>query len=156
MPSLIGADAGSGVNVAANYNAMPAQQSYGIGEKYTNFGTRQLSIIKVAVSGGSNDMRYADGATSSTSYQDANSLFAKAVRALQTYAEVYAVYAPVAGGFLAVVALDTANSSDSGNGDTDGAIGTGYGLLEGVIAASLNSSASVTVTTPTIAIGTTL
>jgi hypothetical protein len=155
MPSLIGADAGSGVNVAANYNAMPSQQSYGIGEKYTNFGTRQLSIIKVAVSGGTNDMRYADG-SSGADYTAAGSLFAKAVRALQTYAEVYAVYAPVAGGFLAVVALDTANSSDSGNGDTDGAIGTGYGLVEAVIAASLNSSATVAVTTPTIAIGTTL
>lgn len=156
MPSLIGVNAQTGVNVAANYNAMPAQQTYGVGERYTNFGTRQLSVIKVAIASGTNDMRYADGATNTTSYTDANSLFANAVRALQTYAEVFAVYAPVATGFLAVVALDTGNSSDSGNGETDGSIGTGYGLLETVIAAQLNSGGTCTVTTPTIAIGTTL
>jgi len=150
MPSLLG------TTVAANYGKMTAQHTYGIGENYTNFGTRQLSLIKVAVSGGSNDMRYADGATSSTSYTDASSLFSKAIRTLQNFAEVYAVYAPVAGGFLAIVALDTANSSDSGNGETDGAIGTGYGLAETAIAAALNASASVTITTPTVAIGTTL
>lgn len=155
MPSLFGASYSGGVDVGANYGRMTPQQTYGIGEKYTNFGTRQLQIIKIAVSGGTNDMtKGADGATGS--YQDSNSLFSKAVRALQTYAEVYAVYTPAATGFFAVVSLDTGNSSDSGNGDSDGAIGTGYGLVEAVINAQLNASGAATVTEATLLIGATL
>ena len=155
MPSLFGASYSGGVDVGANYGKMTSQQTYGIGEKYTNFGTRQLQVIKVAIAGGTNDMtKGADGATGS--YQDSLSLFSKAVRALQTYAEVYAVYTPVAGGFLAIVSLDTGNSTDSGNGATTGAIDTGYGLLEAAINAGLNSSGAATVTQVTLAIGATL
>jgi D-serine deaminase-like pyridoxal phosphate-dependent protein len=155
MPSLFGASYSGGVDVGANYGRMVPQQTYGIGEPFTNFGTRQLQIIKVANSGGTNDLRKgADGSTGS--YQDSNSLFSKAVRALQTYAEVYAVYAPTANAFFAVVSLDTANSSDSGNGDTDGAIGTGYGLLEAAVQANLNSSASVTISALTLTDGATI
>lgn len=152
MPSLYG------TTVAANYGRMTPQQTYGVGEVYTNFGTRQLQVIKVAVSGGTNDMRYADGATSTTSYQDSNSLFSLAVRSLQQFAEVYSVYAPVAGGFIAIVALDTGNSADAGEAKNPapGAINTGYGQVEAAIAASLNASASVTVTAVTLTPGATL
>jgi hypothetical protein len=117
----------------------------------TQFGTRELTVIKVAVTGGSNDMRYQDGATSSLSYTLSNSLYSKAVRTLQNFAEVYAVYAPVAGGFIAIIAADTANGADSGNTQ-----GTGFGLAEAAINAALNASAATTITAPTIAIGTTL
>ena len=117
----------------------------------TQFGTRELTVIKVAVTGGSNDMRYQDGATSSLSYTLSNSLYSKAVRTLQNFAEVYAVYAPVAGGFIAIIAADTANGADSGNTQ-----GTGFGLAEAAINAALNASAATTITAPAITIGTTL
>ena len=41
MPSLLGS------TVAANYGRMTAQQTYGIGQAFTNFATRQLRLIKV-------------------------------------------------------------------------------------------------------------
>lgn len=151
MPSLYG------TTVAANYGRMTAQQTYGVGEVYTNFGTRQLQVIKVAVAGGTNDMsKGADGATGS--YQDSNSLFSLSVRALQQFAEVYAVYPPVAGGFIAIVALDTGNSADAGEAKNPapGAINTGYGQVEAAITAGLNASGAATVTAISLAIGATL
>lgn len=151
MPSLYGTD------VAANYGRMTAQQSYGVGEIYTNFGTRQLQVIKIAVSGGTNDMsKGADGATGD--YKDALSLFSKSVRALQQFAEVYAVYPPVAGGFVAIVALDTGNSADAGEAKNPapGAINTGYGQVEAAITAALNSSGSATVTALSLTVGATI
>ena len=117
----------------------------------TQFGTRELTVIKVLVTGGSNDMRYQDGATSSLSYTLPASLYSKAVRTIQNFAEVYAVYAPVATGFIAVIAADTANGADSGN--TQAAT---FGLMEAAINAALNASAATTVSVPVIAIGTTL
>ena len=117
----------------------------------TQFGTRELTVIKVLVTGGSNDMRYQDGATSSLSYTLPASLYSKAVRTIQNFAEVYAVYTPVATGFIAVIAADTANGADSGNTQAQT-----FGLMEAAINAALNASAVTTVSVPTIQIGTTL
>jgi hypothetical protein len=127
MPSLLG------TTVTTNYLRNPGTSS--------QFGTRDLTFIKVAVTGGSNDMRYQDGATSSLSFNLSNSLFQKAVNVLQSFGEVYYVGAPLAGGFVAAIASDTGNGSDSGNTQ-----GTGFGLLEAAINAALNASAATTVT----------
>lgn len=152
MPSLLG------TTVAANYGRMVPQQTYGVGENQTNFGTRQLVLIKVLTGGTAADMRYQDGATSSLSYDLSNSCYSVAIRALQAFAEVYAVYTPVATGFIALIAYDTQNGADSGN--TQAAT---YGLMESAIAAAIdNAKASATkdstctITLPTVAIGTTL
>lgn len=136
MPSLIGADAGSGVNVAANYLAMPAQHTYGtgFGNLYSNFGTRNFRFVKVVLSGGTvPDL--------SATYTAANSLFSKAVRALSNSAEVYFLGVPSATAFVAAIADDTANGADSGNTQ-----GTGFGLLEADILAATGSWASGVVT----------
>ena len=127
MPSLLGS------TVTTNYLRNPGT--------YSNFGTRELVFIKVAVTGGSNDMRYQDGATSSLSYNLSNSLFQKAVNVLQSFGEVYYVGAPGAGGFVAAISVDTRNGADSGNTQ-----GTGYGLAEAAINAALNASAATTIT----------
>ncbi len=119
----------------------------------TQFGTRELTVIKVAVTGGSNDMRYQDGATSSLSYTLSNSLYSKAVRTLQNFAEIYAVYPPVAGGFIAIIAADTANGSEVATPNTQAAT---FGNAEAAINAALNASAATTITAPAITIGTTL
>ena len=83
MPSLLGTD------VTTNYLKASAS---------TQFGTRQLTVIKVAQAG------------VFVSYADSNSLFSKSVRALQQTAEVYAVFTPVDSGtdyFCAIIATDT-------------------------------------------------
>jgi hypothetical protein len=156
MPSLLTTD------VAANYGRMVPQQTYGVGEGQTNFGTRQLALIKVLIGGTAADVRYQDGATSTLSFNLTNSVFAVAVRTLQSFGEVYAVYSPVATGFIALVALDTANSSESANG-VNGQIATTWGLAEAAVAAAVDAAkASATkdstcaITVPTVAIGTTL
>lgn len=127
MPSLLG------TTVTTNYLRNPGTSS--------QFGTRDLTFIKVAVTGGSNDMRYQDGATSSLSFNLSNSLFQKAVNVLQGFGEVYFVGTPGAGGFVAAVSSDTVNGADSGN--TQAAT---FGLLEAAINAALNASAATTVT----------
>jgi len=117
MPSLIGS------TVTANYlKAAPS----------TQFGTRQLSVIKVAI----------DGVF--VSYANANSLFSKSVRALQQTAEVYAVFTPVDDStdyFHAIIAADTQSTADSYTDQT-----AGFGLLETAIAAG-NGGVTAAVTT---------
>jgi hypothetical protein len=95
MPSVIGTDA-SGVNVAANY--LKAKPS-------TRFGTRQLAFFNVAKSG------------VHTNYADSNSDYSKAIRAIQTQAEIYAVGIPASGNFIVVVSQDTTN--DGANTDDE-------------------------------------
>lgn len=94
MPSVIGTDSGSGVNVAANY--LKARPS-------TRFATRQLAFFTVTISG------------VHTNYLNANSDYSKAIRAIQQNAEIYAVGIPAANDFVVVVAQDTAN--DGANTD---------------------------------------
>ena len=150
MPSLFGADSGTGINVAANYGRMVPQQTYATGLNHTNFGTRNVRLIKVLVTGGTNNMtKGSDGSTGD--FKDSLSLYSKAVRTLQVYAEVYAVFEPVATGFIALVSDDTAQDADSGNSANGG-----WGLAEAAIVASLNASASVTISNVTPQIGTTI
>ena len=135
MPSVI--DSGlshSVVNVAANY--LKAQPS-------TQFGTRQLTVIKVEI----------DGVY--VNYADADSLFSKSVRALQQTAEVWAVFTPVNTTddyFNAIISTDTQYVGDTETSRT--AIPSGglaptanYGILETAIAAG-NGGATATVTVP--------
>ena len=136
MPSLIGADAGSGVNVAANYlKTSPS----------TQFGTRALKFVKVVVSGGTPvDLTKQTG--SSGAYTDANSYFSTAVRTIQQYAEIYAVGRPATSGglsFTVVVADDTQNSA--GTPDAHVQDGT-YSLLEAALLAALGNWSSGVVT----------
>ena len=127
----------------------------------TQFGTRELTAITVTVGGTAADVRYQDGASSGLAYTLPNSLYSAAIRALQGFGEVYAVYAPVATGFIAIVATDTLNSSASGNGTNP--IATDFTLAETAMAAAVDAAkASVTkdstvaITLSTLAIGTTL
>lgn len=133
MPSVIGTDSLSGVNVAANYLKTSAS---------TKFGTRELSIIKIAV-----DVDLFTGSSAS------GSLYTQAVRALQQTAEVYAVYAPVDSTpdyFCAIIATDTQTTGDT---KPDGGLidtGTGYGILEAAIVAGVTGATTVTITAATL------
>ena len=144
MPSLLG------TTVTTNYlKTAPT----------TQFGTRELTVIKVLVGGTAANMTLVDGtAAGATGYLSSNSVYSAAIRTLQQFGEVYAVYAPVSTGFIAVIAADTANGADSGNTN-----GTGFGLLEAAMAATIDfvkasatKDSTVAVTIPTVAIGTTL
>lgn len=127
----------SQVNLAANY------QRY---TPTTQMGTRTLRVIKVLVSGGSPP-------NLSTNYTTSTSDFAKAARTFQTYFETWAIFTPTATGFLAIVSDDTAQDSDAATN----VIG-GYGQCEAAILAALGSwgSGAVTLSVPTLTIGTTL
>ena len=128
MPSTIG------TTVTANYlKASPS----------TRFGTRELTVIKVAQAGVFVD------------YALSNSLFSKSVRALQQTAEIYAVYAPVDAGtdyFCAIIATDT---QWDGVGTGTGAVFTANPLagdgsftaLEAAVLAGSGVAATVTVAT---------
>lgn len=126
MPSLLGTD------VTANYlKAAPS----------TQFGTRQLTFLKItAVTGNTGSTSAVDF---SATYTASNSVFSKAVRAVQNFNEVYAVGTPDSTGFIVVIADDTKNGADSGNTQ-----GTGHGLLEAAIAAACatGTGAAATVT----------
>ena len=134
MPSQI-ANGGNLVDIAANYlKTIPT----------TQFGTRQLTVIKVEI----------DGVF--VNHADSNSLFSKSVRALQQTAEVWAVFTPVddtTDYFHAIIATDTQYVGDSETSRT--AIPSGglqptanYGIFETAIAAG-NGGTAATVTVPT-------
>lgn len=105
MPSLINSDLGN------NYRKMPAQQTSGVGEAYSNFGTRQLAWFKVELANVAN-----------TGYNTTvDSLFSKAVRGLQLSTEVYFISTPVnttTDYFVVAVAYDTTGDNSNDGGDT--------------------------------------
>jgi hypothetical protein len=121
MPSLIGEQVGGGTSgryVGANFQKADA---------ITNMGTRALTFLKITAITG------ATGSTSavnfSTSYTTSDSNFAKAIRAIQQYAEVYAVGTPDGTGFIVVVGTDTKNGAEANSN----AQATTYGALEAAI-----------------------
>jgi hypothetical protein len=129
MPSLVGE------TVAANYLKAAAS---------SQFGTRHLEVIKVAI------------ASVQTNYANANSLFSKSVRAMQQTAEVYAVFTPVYDEsdhandyFHAIIATDTQwDGTSAAQGTTGGAAGDGtYNVFETAIALG-NGGTTATVTKP--------
>jgi len=135
MPSLLTTD------VAANYGRMTAQDSYSTGPAFSNFGTRSLRLLKVVTTGGPNDItKGTDGATGA--HTDANSVFSRCVRAIQTMAEVYVVGVPDATSFLVLVTGDTVNDAAAASNTA----GTTYGAMEAAIVASMNASGVATVT----------
>jgi hypothetical protein len=93
MPSLIGTP------VAANY--AKAQPS-------TTFGTRELLFLQVDMN---TDVQ--------TGYTDSDSLYAKAIRGLQTQVELYGVGTPQGNWFVAIASSNTAPLND-GQGIADG------------------------------------
>jgi hypothetical protein len=101
MPSVIGTDSGSGINVAANY--LKTKPS-------TRFATRQLTFFNVQVNGCATDPYEPD------------SLYSSAVRGVQVAAEIYAVGEPSSDHFIVVVASDTATDPHSNDYDGDGTI----------------------------------
>ena len=131
MPSLFN------TTVAANYGKMTKQQTYGIGQAFSNFGTRQLRLIKVTATANSVTVDFTDSSAT------ANSAFTVAVKALQTCAEVYNIFTPGTSGFLALVAEDTINDSTSSNKNVaDRTTGSGYGYAETAISDALAQSAA--------------
>jgi len=161
MPSLIGS---AYSQATTNYLKMPAQQSYGVGAVYSNFGTRQLRFIQIKATqtNGSTavDFTYDTGVTTGTAYttegtgyRAANSAFSKAVRALQIVGEIYYISVPNATGFVVAVSEDTLNDSDA-NSNLPGTLDSAaYGDLEAAIVAALAfaGTSSATVTGYTIA-----
>jgi hypothetical protein len=131
MPSQIG-NGGNIVDIAANYL---------VAEPSTQFGTRQLSVLNIAI----------DGVF--VNYASSNSLFSKSVRALQQTAEVWAVFTPVDAGtdsFNVIIATDTQWAGDTAHQGAvnGGSLPTqGYGVLETAIAAG-NGGVAATVTAP--------
>ena len=128
----------------------------------SQFGTRELSVIKVLVGGTNASMILVDGSTADAGgvvgHTMTNSLFSAAVRNLQIFAEVYAVFTPVATGFMAIIATDTANGSEVATPNLNA---TTFGSAEASIKAAIQAingqtDATVTISLPTIAIGTTL
>lgn len=138
---VVGSDGTTATGVAANYGKMTSQQTYGVGQAFSNFATRQLRLIQVVAT--------ASDGTTAVNFTDASagifSDFAKAVRSLQTVAEVYMILTPGTAGFLALVAEDTINDATSSN-TADRTTTTGYGVLEKAVKDALAKGGSATVT----------
>lgn len=142
MPSLLG------TTVAQNYGKLVPQHTYGTGIKYTNFGTRNLRVIRIGVSG--TNLLFQNGVDSSAGTFEASlSKFALAVRALQTVAEIYTVFSPSSSEFIAIIADDTANDSEDGVNATSASGAAIWGDAEKVIGE--NTGATVTISTASIA-----
>jgi hypothetical protein len=123
--------------VAANY--LKAQAS-------TQFGTRQLSVLKVAQ------------ANVFSTYADANSLFSKTVRAIQQTAEIWSVFTPVDGSgsgdyFHVIISTDSqwdgVGAPQTSQGGTAG--DASYTAFEASIQAGSGVAATVTIPTGFVA-----
>ena len=129
MPSQIG-NAGNVYNITANY--LKADPS-------TQFGTRQLSVLNIAI------------ADVFVDYALSDSLYSKSVRALQQTAEVWAIFTPVDGSPDSFNVIISTDSQWAGNTAHQGAVNggslptQGYGVLETAIAAG-NGGVSAEVT----------
>ncbi len=128
-----GSDGTVATGVAANYLKATSP--------FTNFGTRQLAILSVAYTG-------ADTTPTIT-----NSLFSQGVRALQQNAEVYAVYTPGSGAFIAIVAYDTEWDGQVSSASTIS--DASFAKLEAAVSAGITGAPTVTITQASVA-GTTL
>jgi hypothetical protein len=110
MPSVIG-DAG--------YNGLGGPASnYLKAKPSTRFATRQLAFFTVTIS------------NVHVNYLNADSLYSRAIRAVQQNAEIYAVGLPAANDFVVVVAQDTANdgaNTDDGLNDMADTLSTATG-----------------------------
>ena len=134
-----------GTTVAANYNKVSATSA---------LGTRSLRFIKVTAVHNSGAVDFSKAILAGTgSYTAADSLWAKATRALQGTAEVYIYFTPGTAGFMVAVADDTVNDSDTssnlpgGYGDTEAAILDACGIDTSVtIAAVTIQSGGITIT----------
>jgi hypothetical protein len=154
MPSLISSDllvTGGNSLATTNYLKMTPQHTYGVGQVYSNFGTRQLRLLKItAVTGASGSTTAVDF---SVNYQSAASKFALAVRALQVGAEIYQIWVPGTTGFLVAVSEDTINDSDTSGNTAGGPVsGASYGDLEAAITAAVatGTGAATTITALTV------
>jgi hypothetical protein len=108
---------------------------------YSRFGTRELVFLKVAVASGDNNLtKGADGVNGS--YTDTNSVFSRAIRAVQGFGEIYFVSTPSSGSFAVAVAFDTQDGSEA-NSNVQA---TTYGAMEAAINSSVNASGVATVT----------
>jgi hypothetical protein len=128
----------------------------------TQFGTRELTLVKVLVGGTNASMILVDGSTADTGgvlgHSRSASLYSNAVRTLQNFAEIYAIFTPVATGFMAIIAADTANGSEVATPNTQAAT---FGNAEAAIKAAIQAlngqtDVTVTITAPAVTIGTTL
>jgi hypothetical protein len=150
MPSLLN------TTVAANYGKMGAQDTYGTGQTYSNFGTRNLRALKITLSGGTlNNMLYQDGNASgsfaNTTWVNSNSLFSGVIRVAQAFAEIYYIGQPNATDVILLVSGDTTNDAGATNNVSDGT----YSQMESAIksfidnrtAAAQGSGAAGTATT---------
>jgi len=127
MPSLIDE------TIAANYRKMTPQQTYGVGEYYSNFGTRQLAWFKVALA------NVADGELAS------NSLFAIAVRGLQLNTEVYFISYPAdAAPDYFVVAVTADTTPDNSNDGADTSSPTQAELVKRIVDRATGGTSTVT------------
>lgn len=151
MPSLLG------TTVTANYNRVvgPSYTVSGDVRTYTgpfsSFGTRILKFYKIeSKNGGGGAVDFTKSTLAAdplTSWQDPNSLFARAILALQQFGEVFYVGTPGTGGFIVALADDTASGAEPNSNDqadTFGAIT--FGAMEAAIKAAVGADTSATVT----------
>ena len=121
MPSVIGDTGYNGLGgPTANY--LKAKPS-------TRFATRQLAFVEIEVTG------------CHTNYADSNSLYSRAVRGVQTVAEIYAVGVPASNKFMVVIAQDTDgadNNNDLSNNNASDSIS-----MATAVAASVNDEVTV-------------
>jgi len=135
MPSLVG------TTVAANYNRAVIYHpgtSVAAATPYSQFGTRELVLLKATASGGT------PFATATAA--DAGSDYAMAIRALQVVAEVFYVQRVSDTVIAFLVAADTINSADANSNVQSG----GYGVLEAALNDNVSGADTFTVAAASI------
>lgn len=121
-----------GTLVAKNYQKISPSSLY---------GTRELQFVKVvADNGGDSNIDFTKqkfeitGETTGVfvgGYADADSYFSRAVRAMQSYVEVFYLGEPDETSFVVAISVDTANNGEGGTGLGE------FGIIESLIIEAL-------------------
>jgi hypothetical protein len=142
MPSLIGSQIGGGTSgnyVGANFEKAAVT---------TALGTRALSFYKVAAVHSAAAVDFTKANLAGTgAYTTGSSPYAKAIIALQGFVEPYAILTPGTGGFIIVVATDTANGAEP----SSNAYALTFGAAEAAIKDAIGADTSVTITAVAVA-----
>lgn len=118
-----GAGLAGAVQLAANNLKMPNAAT----KAASRFGTRELVILNVAMTG------------VDTTPNNANSLLVKAIKGIQTMAQVVYVGIPASGNVGVIVEKENLTGADGASDETQG-----FGLLEAAIQAATGVAATVT------------
>ena len=152
MPSLLGTTVTTNYNRVVGPDYTMSNDSRVYAGPFSSFSTRKLSFVKVVGVHGGAAIDFGKATLAGAGlYTDANSVFAKAILALQAFGEVFLVGTPGSAGFIVAFATDTLNGSEASSNVLPSPLT--FGAAEAAVLAATAADTSITITPLVIGAG---